>query len=202
MRAIAVGYLQKDPPDLTNWARFIQSQLRVEQHPDVWVNIIVNMPRLLNSDRFEATKIFDDVIRNCPEILSYHHALYVIACTVGRFEPQETVQGWLEMLLTEDSSFSHQAYGELLFIYYFQYQDEWSETRICHHLTSQDNEAVLCGLAHAASHLWSQRRCRKLSKEILDSLISFTDQSVQNIVARFFRTNQNQFELEIGRAHV
>jgi hypothetical protein len=197
-RAIATGYLKQNPSDLENWAKFIQCRLGVEQHPAVWVDILTDMPPLLNGDRFQATELFDAVIRNCPEVLYYRWALYFTSCTVGWFEPKETVQGWLEMLLADGSSFCHQAYGELLLIHYLQYQDEWSVKRIRHHLTNQDNEAILCGLAHAASHLWVQRRCRALTAEILYSLANSPSEAVQDAVASVFHCSRERFELDPG----
>lgn len=198
VRTIAAGYLKQNPPDLENWARSIQSRLEVEQHPAVWVDILTDMPPLLNGNRFQATELFDAVIRNCPGVLYYRWALYFISRTVGWFEPKETVQGWLEMLLADDSSFCHQAYGELLLIHHLQYQDEFSVKRIRHHLTNQDNEAILCGLAHAASHLWVQRRCRAIAAEIIYSLVNSTSEAVQDAVANVFHCSRERFELDSG----
>ncbi len=90
IRAIATGYLQQNPPDLQNWARVIQSKLGVETHPAVWVDILTDMPLLLNGDRQKATQLFDAVIRNCPEVLQYRWALYRIARCVGWLEPKQT----------------------------------------------------------------------------------------------------------------
>jgi SEFIR domain/ATPase family associated with various cellular activities (AAA) len=198
VRALADGYLKQNPPDLENWARFIRSQLGVEPHPAVWVDILTSMPPLLNGDRAEATDLFDQVIRNCPEILQYSWALYFIAHTISWFEPKETVQGWLEMLQAENSNFSQQAYGELLLIQYLQYQDEWSVGRIRHYLTTQNNDALLCGLAHAASHLWGQRKCRAIAAEILHTLAASANKSIQHAVAAVFRCNRDNFRLDQG----
>ncbi|MEA5582038.1 TIR domain-containing protein [Nodularia harveyana UHCC-0300] len=198
VRAIAGGYLKQNPPDLENWATFIKSQLRVEQHPAVWVDILTNMPVLLNGDRTQATELFDAVIRNCPQVLYYRWALLSISRSVGWFEPQEIVQGWLEMLLAEDSSFCHQVYGELLLIHYFQYEDEWSVARIHHHLANQDNEAILCGLAHAASYLWVKNKCRKIPAKILYCLASSSVETIQAVVASVFHRSQEHFELDSG----
>ncbi len=202
VRALADGYLKQNPPDLTNWARFIRSQLGVEPHSAVWVDILTSMPPLLNGDRAEATELFDQVIRNCPEVLQYAWALYFISRTIGWFEPKETVQGWLEMLRADNSNFSQQAYGELLLIQYLQYQDEWSVERIREHLSTQDNEAILCGLAHAASHLWVQRRCRAIAAEILYTLASSSHASVQHAVAAVFRWSRDHFRLDQGMAKI
>ena len=200
VRAIAEGYLRQNPPNLEGWAKFVRSQLGVEPHPAVWVDILSRMPPLLNSDRIQATELFDSVICNCPEILQYSWSLYHIAHTVGWFEPKETVQGWLETLQANDSNFSQQAYGELLLIQYLQYQDEWSVERIRDQLANQgqDNEAILCGLAHAASHLWVKRRCRAIAAEILCSLMSSSATSIQHAVASVFRWSRDHFELNGG----
>ena len=198
IRAIAEGYLLQKPPDLGGWTTFIRSQLGVESHPAVWVDILSRMPPLLNGERTEATELFDTVILNCPEILQYSWALYHIAQTVGWFEPQETVRSWLEILKSESSDFSGQAYGELLLIQYFQYQDEWSVERIRYHLDIQDHEAILCGLAHAASHLWVQQRCRAISAEILYNLASSSSEPIQNAVANVFQWSRDYFKLDSG----
>jgi len=196
VRAIAAGYLEQEPPDLDNWARVVRSRLDKEQHPAVWVDILVNMPPLLNGDRIQATQLFDTVIRNCPTVLHYQWALFFIAHAVGWFEPKEIVQGWLELLLAENSTFCHQAYGELLFIHRLQYQDGWSVDRIRHHLANPTDEAVLCGLAYAASYLWVQRRCRASAAEILVKLSSCPAESVQDAVASVFRWSWDSFELD------
>jgi len=198
VRAIAQGYLRQNPPDLTNWTRFINSQLGVESRPAIWVDIVSRMPPLLNGGRTQATELFDQVIRNCPEILQYSQALHVISHTIGWFEPQETVAGWLDILLADDANFSRQAYGELLLIQYFQYQDEWSVGRIDGHLASPHDEAILCGLAHAASHLWVQQRCRAIAAEILSTLAASTSPSIQHAVASVFRWSRDSFKLDKG----
>jgi hypothetical protein len=157
---------------------------------------------LLNGDRAQATELFDTVIHNYPEVLQYQFALYFIARTVGWFEPKETVQSWLEMLRANNSNFSQQAYGELLLIQYFQYQDEWSVERIRHHLATQDNEAILCGLAHAASYLWVEQRCRAIAAEILYTLASSSTESIQHAVASVFRWSRDRFQLNPGMVKI
>lgn len=202
VRAIAEGYLRQSSPDLEGWTKFIKSQLSVEPHPAVWVDILTRMPPLLNGDRTDATELFDQVIRNCPEVLQYAWALHFISRTIGWFEPKETVQDWLEMLRSNHFNFSQQAYGELLLIQYLQHQDEWSVERIRHHLATQDYEAILCGLAHAASHLWVQRRCRAIAAEILYTLASSSATSVQHAVASVFRWSRDHFKLDIGMSKI
>ncbi|MCY7380999.1 MAG: hypothetical protein LH628_00090 [Microcoleus sp. CAN_BIN18] len=93
---------------------------------------------------------------------------------------------------------SQQAYGELLLIQYLQYQDEWSVERIRHHLTDRDNEAILCGLAHAASHLWIQIKCRAIAAEILYTLASSSNTSIQHAVASVFGRSGDRFQLNRG----
>ena len=198
VRAIAEGYLRQNPPNLEGWEKFIRSQLGVEPHPAVWVYILRRMQPLLNGDRTQATELFDTVIHNYPEVLQYQFALYFIAHTVGWFEPKETVQRWLEMLRANHSNFSQQAYGELLLIQYLQYQDEWSVERIRHHLADRDNEAILCGLAHAASHLWIQIKCRAIAAEILYTLASSSNTYIQHAVASVFRWSRDRFQLNPG----
>jgi nucleoside phosphorylase len=202
VRAIAEGYLRQNPPNLEGWEKFIRSQLGVEPHPAVWVYILRRMKPLLNGDGAQATEFFDTVIHKYPEVLQDQSALNFIARTVGLFEPKETVQSWLEMLRANNSNFSKQAYGELLLIQYLQYQDEWSVERIRHHLTTQDNEAILCGLAHAASYLWVQQRCRPIAAKILYTLASSSTESIQHAVASVFRWSRDRFQLNPGMVKI
>jgi hypothetical protein len=204
--AISEGYLRQSPPDLDGWKEFIKSQLNTEPHPSVWVNTLLRMPPLLNGDCAEATELFDQVIRNHPEVLKYTLSLHHIAHSLGWFEPKETIYGWLEILKNNKSEFSQQAYGELLLILYFvRYQDEWSAQRIRHHLTIQDSPVILSGLAHAASHLWSEATCRTIATEILYTLASSSNKFVQCAVADVFRwiaASNRKFTLDSGMRRV
>ncbi|MBE9110107.1 ATP-binding protein [Nodosilinea sp. LEGE 07298] len=198
VRAIIEGYLQQNPPDLDGWAKFIESQLGVEPHPAVWVDILSCMLPLLNSDPEQATQLFDRVICNSPEVLQYSWSFYHIAHGIGWFKPQETVQRWLEMLRLNSSNFSQQVYGELLLVQYLKCQDEWSVSRIRQHLAEQDNEALLCGLAHAASHLWAQRECRTIATETLHTLAFSSKKSIQKAVSTVFNLNRDNFRVDRG----
>jgi hypothetical protein len=202
VRASTEGYLQQNPPDLDGWTGFIESQLGVEPHPAVWVDILSRMLPLLNGDPGQATQLFDRVICNSPEVLQYSWSCYHIAHGIGWFKPQETVQGWLEILRLNSSSFSQQVYGELLLFNYLQSQDEWSVSKIRQHLAEQDNEALLCGLAHAASHLWVQRECRAIAAEILYALASSNKESIQKAVSTVFHWNRDNFRLDRGMQKV
>jgi hypothetical protein len=197
VRAIAQGYLHQNPANLQEWAEFIESRLGIENHPAVWVDILSNMPPLLNGDPLKATELFDRVIRNCPEVLQYTWTLYFLTRAIGLFNPKETVRGWLEIMESNNSKFSQQAYGEMLLVQYIRYADEWSVQKIRHHLTTQDSEAILCGLAHAASHLWTVPRCRAVA-EILYTLAFSANPSIQHAVANVFQWSQKNFRLDAG----
>ncbi|MEG4521070.1 MULTISPECIES: ATP-binding protein [unclassified Microcoleus] len=200
--AIAAGYLNQPLPDLENWIRIIEEQLQREQHPKLWVLTLVNMPALLNSDRERATQLYDAVIQTCPAVLHYKFALYSISRVIGYFEPKEKIQGWIEKLSVDGSSFCLQAYGELLLIYYCQYQDTWSRQQIDHHLTDPNDEIILYGLAQAASYLWEHKFCRKIATTILCTLALSPSPSIQDAVANVFSWNQNNFKLNLEMREV
>jgi SEFIR domain len=195
--AIADGYLRQSPPDLEGWAQFVRSQIDVETHPRIWVEMLSRMQILLNGDRPEATKLFDRIICNYPEVLKYPWSLHSIAVLMGRFEPQETVRKWLTTIESDRSTLSQQAYGELLLIHNLGYRDEWSMKRIRYHL-ALDNEAILCGLAHAASFLWVRRECRAIAAEILYTLAASSFPSVRGAVASLFQHYGDRIEFDRG----
>ncbi len=195
--AIAVGYLNQQPPDLENWIHVIEEQLQREQHPSIWVLTLSYMPPLLNGDRERATQLFDTVIQTCPDVLHYEFALHTVFREIAWFEPEEKIQGWIEKLLDDGSSFCCQAYGELLLIYYHHYQDTWSIEQIDRHLTDQSDEIILYGLAQAASYLWEQKNCQKRATTILCTLASSSSSCIQDAVANVFRWNPNDFRLNL-----
>lgn len=195
--AIAAGYLHQQPPELDSWIRIIEEQLQRERHPSIWVLILNYMPPLLNGDRERTTQLFDAVIKICPEVLHYKFALHIIYKFIAWFEPKEKIQGWIEKLLDDGSSFCYQAYGELLLIYCWQYQDTWSMKQIDRHLIDQSNEVILYGLAQAASYLWEHKFCRKIATTILCTLASSPSPSIQDAVANVFRWNQKNFRLNL-----
>ncbi|MEG3836401.1 ATP-binding protein [Microcoleus sp. Z1_C3] len=200
--AIAAGYLNQPPPDLENWIRIIEEQLQREQHPKLWVLTLVNMPALLNGDRERATQLYDAVIQTCPAVLHYKFALHSISRVIRYFEPKEKIQGWIEKLFVDGSSFCLQAYGELLLIYYCQYQDTWSRQQIDRHLTDRNDEIILYGLAQAASYLWEYKFCRKIATTILCTLALSPSPSIQDAVANVFSWNQNNFKLNLEMREV
>ena len=52
-----------------------------------------------------------------------------------------------------------------------------------------------CGMAYAAADLWGTTRCQEMATQILCSLASCADATVQRAVAGFFRLKRDTFEL-------
>lgn len=202
LRAIIAGYLDRQPPDYINWARIIKSRLRKEQHPDVWVLTMMHMPVLFNGDLEEATQLYDAVIQTCSQVLEKQFAVYSIARVIRWCQPVEIVREWLEKIITYPSEFNHQAYGEMLFLYHWYYQDSWSSERILEFLSKGDDENVLLGLAFAASHLWPELEDKTMAKEILCLLTSYNDKSIQHAVADVFRCNRENLQLNADMKEV
>jgi hypothetical protein len=195
LRALAVGLLAKNPPDLDGWARVIESRLGRECHPTVWVLTLSRMPVLFTGDCGRATGLYDAVIRACPAVLRHQFALYAIAQVIGQCQPRELVQNWLEILIREGSPFCRQAYAELLMLYHCQHGDAWSAERIGALLGDGTEPASLCGLAHAASHLWHWGSCQGMVTEVLIALATRPDTSIQGAVARVFAVNRDNLPL-------
>lgn len=196
LRAIAAGYLLREPPDINSWARVIQSRLNQEKHPAVWVVTLQKMPILFNGDRELAIELYDKVIRACPAILRDNIALYFILHAIRFAQPEGKAQEWLALLLAEGSMFCLQAYGELLFLWHYYHRDTWSTERIHSLLAGTTDKAILRGLAYAASSLWVQRACRSMATEILCALSSNEDDSIQQAVSTVFRLNRERFSLD------
>ena len=99
------------------------------------------------------------------------------------------------MLLTRESTFCGQAHGELLMLYRAYYADAWSPARVEEHLTKPDRIGVLRGLAYGASELWDHSNCHPPAKQILCTLASHPDDSVQDGVGSVFFRQRDAFKL-------
>ncbi|NSW90329.1 MAG: AAA family ATPase [Firmicutes bacterium] len=139
LRAITAGYLERQPPDYNNWARIVKSRLRYEKHPNVWALTMMHMPVLFNGDPEEATRMYDAVIRTCPQVLEKQVAFYSIARVMPWCCPNEILHEWLDKIKACSSDLNRQAYGEMLFLYHCHYRDSWSSDRIMSILSERDD---------------------------------------------------------------
>ena len=196
IRAIAQGYLKRDPPALDGWAEVIRSRLIHEKHPKIWSETLTRMPVLFQSDRRRATELFDGVIHACPEVLRYPFALISIARALRGADPKEKAEGWLDNLLADGSPICQQAYGEILPLFNCWRQDVSSKTRLTAQLSTDANPDINRGMAYAAARLWSSKVCREMVTQILVRLASSTDDSVQRAVASIFRLARDCFEVD------
>ncbi len=196
LEAIAEGYLQQKPPNYSGWASLIESRVRREKHPAIWVLTMARMPPLFNLENERATALFDSVITNCPDVLDFEFALYSIAHILQRCKPRSTVQKWLHMLRLRKSCFSDQAYGELLFLYHCGHNDSWSRARFVKLLRAKRPKRTLLGLAHGASHLWKHSDCRVHANKVLSSLVSSRDPLIVRAVANLFRLLRDEVQLD------
>ena len=195
-RAIAEGYLQRDPSDIEGWGRVIESRLVNEKHPKVWSEILTRMPILFQGDHRYATSLFDKVIQVCPEVLGYPFALSAIAHVLRGLDPKEVGETWLENLLANGSSFCLQAYGELLPLFNCCHQDVSSTNRLMRQFEGDRSPDIELGLAFAATHLWTTKRCREIATRILCILAGSDNESIQRAVASIFRLTRDYFELD------
>ena len=75
-------------------------------------------------------------------------------------------------------------------------QDVSSKTRLTAQLSKDSNPDINRGMAYAAARLWSSKVCRETATQILVSLASSTDDSVQGAVAGVFRLARDCFEMD------
>jgi hypothetical protein len=203
VRAVAAGYLERDPPDIDNWTRHIQSQLVHEKHPDIWAETLIRMPILFGGDHEQATNLFDAVIEACPGALRHPFGLHGIARVLRWLKPIEKGEEWLDKLMLYGSSaleererkYFAQAYGELLPLFHCCHLEARSRARIRDYLTGSRNVYVDRGLAYAAADLWATARCQEMATHILCTLASSEDRSTQGAIAGLFRLKRDSFEL-------
>jgi hypothetical protein len=195
-RAIAEGYLKRNPPDIEGWGKVIETRLATEKHPKLWSEILTRMPVLFQGDHRYATLLFDKAINACPEVLGYPFALNAMAHILRSLDPKEVGETWLASLLANGSSLCRQAYGELLPLFNCFHQDGSSTDLLARHLEGARSPDLDRGLAYAATHMWTSKRYREVATRILCVLAGSENESVQRAVASIFRLTRDYFELD------
>ena len=192
-KAIAEGFLLRNPPDYEHFAGFIETILQFEKHPKIWQSAFNLMGHLFNWDKKRAARYFDYIIRNIPEVME--NSICVIDyANIFNFVPEKVmVQDWIKLVGSKDSDFRKQAYGELLFYYNLIYSnDSWGISnldRILKNRTQYFKEQR--GAAFAAANHWHDIKYQNICTDTIIALSSTCDQITQKAISLIFLYGEN-----------
>ncbi len=195
LRAIALGYLKREPSDIDKWILVINHMLRYEHNSEVWALALNYMGYIFAYDKETATKLLDDIIKTYPNTLKYHNAIYSLARYMRFCEPTSIVKQWLNVLVSIDSSFCHQAYGEMLLIYYVLQSDIWIVDQVNGYLENVSDNDVITGIAYSAVNMWGYANCQQFATDIICRLITNSNEEIQKALSGFFLINDDKIIL-------
>ena len=116
LRALSVGYLCRQPPDIARWLAVLTAHLDRTENPQVWQALTIDeLWQLCHVDRSLATEFLRKLFERCPELLNIRGGLELIA-HFQKWLPPDLTRSWLELLYQKGTRWSAQAYGELLVV--------------------------------------------------------------------------------------
>lgn len=166
IKAIAAGYLEREPPERAKWVDVVRRRIDVETHRGVWVMTMKGLYPIVVHDPKTATELFDAILNRHPGVLREPLAWHMIALWIREFTPSETVLGWVYLMRGIDAPQPQQAAGELLYLYFAHHRDATSRDQILE-LALEGGRDIVRGLAFAAAHLWHNIRTRQVGAEVL-----------------------------------
>jgi len=145
LRALSIGYLCRQPPDVERWFAILTAHLARTENPQVWQALTIDeLWQLSKVERSLATEFLRKLVENCPELLNIRGGLELIA-HFQKWLPPVLTRSWLELLYQKGTRWSAQAYGELLVVRaQLLPEDSWAPSEIdrCLSLDSSSSDQI------------------------------------------------------------
>lgn len=187
IKALADGYLLRDPPGYEGFSKAIESRLKFEYHPEIWKVTLRSMSFLFNWDPEKATIFFDRVITNFKDVIESKLGALEIGRILQLVPKQKTVERWLRLLRDSTSDFGKQVFGELLMLRILQKpEDSWAKNQLEAALENKITIGIHRGLAFAASYNWNSLPHQDLCTKVLSELSISDDGVVQEAISQVF----------------
>ena len=131
LRALSIGYLCRQPPDVDRWFVILTAHLDRTENPQVWQALTIDeLWQLSRVERSLAAEFLRRLLEKCPELLDIHGGLELIA-HFQKWLPPVLTRSWLELLYQKGTRWSAQAYGELLVVRaQLLPEDSWAPSEI------------------------------------------------------------------------
>jgi len=187
IRAIANGYLLRDPPDYKGFAGVIESRMGLENHPEIWKLTLYPMSFLFNWDRGKAATYFNHVITHFKDVRESKRGALEIGRVLHLVPEQEVVERWLILLRDSTNDFGQQVFGELVMLRLLQKGgDTWAKHEMEAALGNKKAIRIHRGLAFTASYNYSSMPHQDLCTKVLVKLSASNDEVVQEAISQAF----------------
>ena len=145
LRALSIGYLCRQPPDVARWLAVLTAHLNRTENPQVWQALTSSeLWQLSKVERSLTTEFLRKLVEKCPELLNIRGGLELIA-HFQKWLPPVLTRSWLELLYQKGTRWSAQAYGELLVVRaQLLPEDSWAPSEIdrCLSLDSSSSDQI------------------------------------------------------------
>jgi len=190
LRTLTVGLLTREPPAFDEWLTVLERHLGRREKEEVWKVLAWLDLRYLRgvSDRTRAVNCLSALFGRYPQVLA-SQAGAVLVANSHRWVPEEKVVQWAESWVKSAWQRGAQALGEFAMLRFAILPgDEWSKRVVEDIITgsSQPSESLALmrlGIAHSATHLWAQSRCRSACGEVIRRLTPVADGEIGKTIA-------------------
>jgi hypothetical protein len=194
IEAIAAGYLDRECPDIAEWAQVVRERLDVETNARVWVMTIRNLQSALREEAALGTELFSAIFERHPKVLREQFTWLLIAHWMRAFSPAHAVLRWLDILAGFADARSQQAMGELLYL--FAVCEEAGRERVRAYSDDPDAQHVVRGFAYAAAYLWGNVSTRGLGLDVFTTEIRRWPEDAAKTLNSLLIANREEIELD------
>ena len=196
LRALSLGLLQRQPPDVQSWISIVAEHAERQEVPRVWQALASHeLKYMVSVSPSRGSEILSKLFPRCPELLDVRQGLILLLDCQRRLAPELT-RSWLAMLRQRGNGWHAQAYGELLVLrVYHQVDTEWTRSEIQRFLANDyaaepHPDAVRHGIAFMAAWAIAEEKAPELTFDWLLHLGKTEHPAVRAALLSVFRYQQ------------
>lgn len=196
LRALSLGLLQRQPPDVQSWISIVAEHAERHEEPRVWQALARHeLKYLVSVDPSRGSEVLSKLFPQCPELLDVCQGLILLIDCQYRLDPELT-RSWLAMLRQRGNAWHAQAYGELLVLRAcHQIDTVWTLDEIqrllaCDPTTEPGVEAVRHGIAFMAAWAIAEEQAPELTFDWLLHLGKTEHPAIRAALLSVFRYQQ------------
>ncbi|MGM0882273.1 MAG: AAA family ATPase [Bacillota bacterium] len=186
LRAIGYSYLKRKRPAVSSFLEFLERRISKETNAAVWSCAIrILQFCIAKNHRTRTMRVFTEIITKHPEVFLYEETLIALPrfFKVKNYNSVQIV--CLEKIKEINRAYSNQAYGELLFSYFYLSNDNWAKERLSYELQyNQFN--ILLGITYATTGLWRYFSDKGFLLQILSVVVDQENEHIHSAIGNIF----------------
>lgn len=187
LEALTNGFLFRRPCAYDAWLDLLESQLDVNEDPEVWKMLSEDFRWLRNADRERAERFIQRVLYE--HLMNTEEGVFVIAWVHHWISPA-IIRPWIESLKDGSWEKGAQAFGELIVLCCSTGKEEnkpWYQEQIEAALAGTEFKEpqltqIRLGCAFAAAHLWSEPDIVPVAASMLTRLIPHAKKPIASAI--------------------